>query len=335
MNSSLYLVLLFIGVSCGLSCTQTYQCSSVSADYNFVDCISGTCVCKNSFLGNATAQSPCSCPYTIAWAAGTPICIQCNAPRSIMYDEHGYPRCVSIAECGASQDANDHQKSVVTQIYASLIAPKPKQILANNALVMNLFSPNVSGRITPVGHYDDFEGTIEYFYGLATNVIGFKIIDLISQDNTASVRVDILFNKSRGGVFFLQNLTQTGFFHFDSSGRVFLYDLTILRLGDASNGDVAGIEDNIRQLICSVALTYCNASAPYLAYNSTQDCLDFLRSIPVGSFDRANSNSLVCRLIHNTLVPLRPQIHCPHVGPTGGGKCIDVPYSEFYTEPYY
>jgi len=325
-----YLVLLFIGVSYGLSCTQTYQCSSVSTDYNYVDCVSGSCVCKTSFLGNATAQSPCSCPYSVAWGDGKPICIQCNAPRTITYDENGYPRCVSIAECGANQDRVAQQKAVITEIYNDLIAPKPRQILSNNALVSHLFSPNVSGRITPVGHYDDIEGTIEYFYGLATNVIGVKIINLISEGNTAAVRVDILFNKSRGGVYIQQNLTQTGFFHFDSSGRVFMYDLTILRLGDASNPDVAGIEDQIRQLICSTALTYCNASAPYNAYSTFQECLDFLRSIPVGSFDRANSNSLVCRLIHNTLVPLRPQIHCPHVGPTGGGKCIDTPYNSLF-----
>ena len=26
----------------------------------------------------------------------------------------------------------------------------------------------------------------------------------------------------------------------------------------------------------------------------------------------------------------KSQAHCPHVGPTGGGKCVDEPYEEGY-----
>lgn len=27
---------------------------------------------------------------------------------------------------------------------------------------------------------------------------------------------------------------------------------------------------------------------------------------------------------------VRPDVHCPHVGPTGGGKCVDIDYSTDY-----
>lgn len=34
----------------------------------------------------------------------------------------------------------------------------------------------------------------------------------------------------------------------------------------------------------------------------------------------------MCRIIHVRLVGVNPGLHCPHVGPSGGGKCVDVPY---------
>lgn len=27
--------------------------------------------------------------------------------------------------------------------------------------------------------------------------------------------------------------------------------------------------------------------------------------------------------VHQAMVPIRPSIHCPHLGPTGGGFCND------------
>ena len=36
-------------------------------------------------------------------------------------------------------------------------------------------------------------------------------------------------------------------------------------------------------------------------------------------------NTLLCRMVHQNMVPLRPEVHCPHIGPTGGGYCVDYP----------
>jgi len=46
-----------------INCTAQWECMAVSDDYNFVLCSEGgTCVCRNGFSGNATADSKCSCP---------------------------------------------------------------------------------------------------------------------------------------------------------------------------------------------------------------------------------------------------------------------------------
>jgi hypothetical protein len=34
-------------------------------------------------------------------------------------------------------------------------------------------------------------------------------------------------------------------------------------------------------------------------------------------------DNLVCRHLHVPMLPLRPNVHCPHIGPSGGGMCID------------
>ena len=34
-------------------------------------------------------------------------------------------------------------------------------------------------------------------------------------------------------------------------------------------------------------------------------------------------NTLLCRMVHQNMVPFRPNVHCPHIGKTGGGYCND------------
>jgi hypothetical protein len=46
-------------------------------------------------------------------------------------------------------------------------------------------------------------------------------------------------------------------------------------------------------------------------------------------------DNVVCREIHLILTHVRPEIHCPHVGPEGGNKvggykCVNIDYSREY-----
>ena len=41
-------------------------------------------------------------------------------------------------------------------------------------------------------------------------------------------------------------------------------------------------------------------------------------------------------MVHQNMVPLRPTVHCPHIGPTGGGYCTDdVSYVETLNANYF
>ena len=59
-----------------------------------------------------------------------------------------------------------------------------------------------------------------------------------------------------------------------------------------------------------------------------------MNSIDFGTADRYWSNSVQCRSIHLILAAIRPSYHCAHVGPTGGGKCIDLDYNSLYVPLY-
>ena len=39
----------------------------------------------------------------------------------------------------------------------------------------------------------------------------------------------------------------------------------------------------------------------------------------VGESYQLGFNTLACRSLHIHMLPLRPSVHCPHIGKTGGG----------------
>ena len=41
--------------------------------------------------------------------------------------------------------------------------------------------------------------------------------------------------------------------------------------------------------------------------------------------------TVLCRYIHQNMVSFRPEVHCPHIGPTGGGMCIARDYIQVAT----
>lgn len=103
--------------------------------------------------------------------------------------------------------------------------------------------------------------------------------------------------------------------------------------------------------ICNTAQSFCNGTNEQ--YTSQKDCLNFLgketrlgEAYELGMSDlnciqtekedefkieevltifllTPGRNTLLCRMVHQNMVPLRPSVHCPHIGKTGGGYCND------------
>jgi hypothetical protein len=112
--------------------------------------------------------------------------------------------------------------------------------------------------------------------------------------------------------------------------QVVSFDLTILNLGAAFDPTTdAQREQQIDQLCTLLTKGTSGPSAPY------ENCKAFMRTgIPFGTWNRANSNTVVCRQLHSLLTVIRPEVHCPHSSPGGGNTCIDFPYSSFYDTSY-
>jgi len=81
--------------------------------------------------------------------------------------------------------------------------------------------------------------------------------------------------------------------------------------------------------LCAAHAAYC--TGPNAQWPSIAACTASLRATPVRPPAwRLAGNNLYCRLFHARFISVDPGTHCPHVGPSGGGKCTDDPLSYAY-----
>jgi hypothetical protein len=259
----------------------------------------------------------------------------------------------------------------VREIYNNLVFPTPIAILTGSQSVDHIFEKSsVKGRVTPLGQFPEFAAVVEYFYALAITpgslVDGVKLRSLIAGDDKVAVSVDIHFCRAPDGKCdpnvpiseTSQTLTQVGFFQFNRFNRVISMDLNILNLGKASDPPndpyvhnlaieqlctaltVAHLEPTTGAVVNSGTCTsYFDAADDFAPGFPLQDspvanCVAFMKSIPYGTWDRANSNTVTCRQLHTLLTAVDPDLHCPHTSADGGGACIDVPYGSYYDESF-
>lgn len=329
MNASLVgvVLLLFIAITTvnSLACTQQWQCTSVSTDYNYVTCSGGQCRCKASqgFVGNATSQNRCTClqPNSVTWSGGEPYCLN-----------------IATATLLQVEDARSEiLKAKTRKVYTNLIFPTAGQIIQGLISVDDLFADNAKGRIDPVGTFNSRTLLKEYYYVFGSiplnpvTAVYFK--DEVAEGDEVFIRVDIFFESSiPGGRSF--NITQSGRYKYGPDNRIVSVEAIIHNMGKAADPNPAFIPFIIDDM-CNTYRTHCNlANDPLGYYTSKEDCVQFISSLPYNSYDRSSSNSGVCRSVHNTIVPFDPEVHCSHVGRTGGGKCVDTPYEDYYTVSY-
>lgn len=127
------------------------------------------------------------------------------------------------------------------------------------------------------------------------------------------------------------NLTQNIVWFFNDAGQVHYYDGVVVDAGsfleDAIMKGLVSPDLVSIAAICQVGAQFCTGA--FQQYESLDECQQFLGALPRGSLDQGASNSVTCRSIHAVLVAFRPELHCPHIGKTGGGKCTDVSYDDY------
>jgi hypothetical protein len=131
-------------------------------------------------------------------------------------------------------------------------------------------------------------------------------------------------------------LTHVGWAKVAADGRVRALKVLFQRLGIsdqvlppfANEATVHNIRSATIGGICNIIQTRCVGANEQ--YNSTTTCRAYMESIPDGGWERGDQKDFGCVRLHQILTGSRPDIHCAHVGPTGGGKCTPHSLASFY-----
>jgi len=298
--------------------------------------VGGQCKCNTQFgiVGDATTQSKCGCP----------------SPYQVYYNQQSQAYCIQYQDAANYKTDNERDLILTTiaqTVYLSLIWPTPYAIMQAviagvPSPVAQYFIPTAKGRVDPLGEYFDQDGIVEYFYGTvwtgASRVSEVVFQKIVVTGNIVAVRVRILinnYNQDQSAILYSYNLTQTTMFTFTENNLISSLEAIIHNL--AWNSDPQTPKSTqVAQLFCGAILYQCNASNdPDGYYTDMNDCVDhFLNVYQWGTWGYMRSNTSVCRIFHSLLAIGRPSIHCVHTGKTGGGKCTDHIYSEYYNEDF-
>ncbi|KAL8951846.1 MAG: hypothetical protein Q9222_002194 [Ikaeria aurantiellina] len=226
----------------------------------------------------------------------------------------------------------------INKIYERTVYPKNLAFIANGSASVpaGLFNDKATGRISPVANFSGFDDSTEYFFGLApiprpptyTAFTRAQIVEFTSGCETTAASVVYFTNSvvnpnATNNGQYVTTLKQIAFWTFDDQGLVLKYDAWIpnLRLYSSvvsgrgmTNVDPPPPEAQSAtiQTLCGTTQTLCQGNNTQ--YTSVDDCVKTLTAKPFGDGDNFWSDS----------------IHCPHLGETGGGKCVDVEYNEGY-----
>ena len=210
--------------------------------------------------------------------------------------------------------------------------------------------------------FDGPELNTEYLFGLfaqlalnrnATTLLGvplnYTIVHFTANQNIASAATIINFEFASLGIILPVEIDTWNVFNaegqvleYDATFRWFQYLLDTLVITVMKVGNFASVTQVIQyftatlsQSICQVHQSYCNGTnQQYASYSA---CYDFLTTkVRFGKAHELGMNTLLCRTIHENMVSFRPSVHCPHIGPTGGGYCTDdLTYGGVVTQPYF
>jgi hypothetical protein len=253
----------------------------------------------------------------------------------------------------SDQEWKQRNFNTISSIYNLTVYPNQLPVFQHGgaAVPAGLFNQNVVGRVDPVGDFVGFEDSIEYFFalsplpqgnGASAAITRYQITEFSSACRDIAASVVYLYCSvadptSPNNGKSLAPLKQVAFWKFDEQGAVLKYDAWIPNLNNWVEATTAGSLSNPQvqlgsiQQICAVTQMRCTGANTQ--WTSIAECVTTLSQKPYGNYDAAWGDNVVCRSIHLVLTQVRPDIHCPHVGPTGGGKCVQVPYpTDFFSD---
>ncbi|KAH8925128.1 hypothetical protein BT69DRAFT_1216943, partial [Atractiella rhizophila] len=233
-----------------------------------------------------------------------------------------------------------------------------------NAGVWEGFSDDVVGRVDVTNEYDGAELNTEYIFG--TSVFGYqgsinttrlvpvardtKIIALTLTESIVSWSLIAEYDYGVDGMPY-QPIQIDAWLKYDPSNptKMTAYDFTFRRYAwsvqeafpyllkpianELGYSQILSSSNLIKMRAavdtCEVAMAYCLGSNKQ--YDDFDGCVNFLMTEKeLGDPWALGQDTTFCRYIHRAMVLTRPDVHCVHVGPSGGDMCVEREVSIYF-----
>ncbi|KUI58126.1 hypothetical protein VP1G_05441 [Cytospora mali] len=254
----------------------------------------------------------------------------------------------------------DELYSLTTTFLDSYMYPNNTvQALSINS---TLFSEDVIGRVDATRVFLGRELNTEYIFGLFSELslnpssfsllgtpMSYKITHFAANQNIAINSAVVQFYSSTVDLTYPVEITFWA--TYNAQGQITQYDATFKWLQwsfdtlsavmmqalnmTSTARFTAYATQMLARSICTTAMESCNGTNTQ--YSSMDECVSFLTSgVPFGNAYELGFDTLLCRMAHQPMVPIRPSVHCSHIGPTGGDYCTnDRTYAGMVEQPLF
>ncbi|KAL9618502.1 MAG: hypothetical protein Q9204_008393 [Flavoplaca sp. TL-2023a] len=239
----------------------------------------------------------------------------------------------------------------------------PANVKEARAINSTILAENVQGRVDVTRTFNGRELNTEYLFGLFANLasaevgaisllglpLSYEVLHFAASQNVVAALTRFQFNFTALNLVIPVEIDAWN--TYNSKGEITQYDATFKywqwtvdyligaagkKYGTKSPGaTVRVLQQLIAKSICGTAMKSCNGTNAQ--YTSLEECYHFLtRRIRFGKAYELGKNTLLCRMVHQNMVPIRPDVHCSHIGKTGGGYCGDEKsYLQTVSEDYF
>ncbi|KAJ3999701.1 hypothetical protein F5050DRAFT_879378 [Lentinula boryana] len=231
-----------------------------------------------------------------------------------------------------------------------------------DGIIPSPLSVDVVGRVDATTTFVGQELNTEYLFGLFLQGADENTTQLIGTPRSVTIQSSVV-EPPVAAVSFISEMEFSTvnmtvplqidmFISFDDDMKIVSYDAILRRVGEFMAYTVPYLAPqiakelnstttNVTELIelktatdvCAVSTQYCTGDNQQ--YESHDSCMSFMTALSFGESWQGGMNTGWCRYIHKNMVKYRPEVHCPHIGPTGGDMCIDRNYVQVVdTNPF-
>ena len=263
------------------------------------------------------------------------------------------PKSTDCSQCPSASTSTDesatHLYNLTRRFFENMLVPN--NLIELHGLNSTIFAEDITGRVSDSRKFLGRELNTEYVYGAFTgatvNTTRATLLGLPESTKTMRFAANVP-DKSAFITeimeFNIALLNQTipvqidVWFRWNENDEVQAYDARFVyfdwlmangmslmqkkwKLPSAGDAQSA-LKSRLVDQICETAQANCVGDLQQ--YESREECQKVLmQDKRMGAPFEFGVDSVLCRSLHEGMLTLKPEAHCPHVGPSGGDMCVD------------